>query len=151
MHLHWRGGQGKQENKRKNSQTHKAVRVLRSRATSSTLSMTTVTDIGPVAPAITLFGTHRPCHCRRQIWSFDQSQPPRETSKVTWRCWEKLGSRITTDPPLTNSTNVYWMKSATDQNYSTKTFQINTQMSLYILSGSNKYYCALQNSYNLAR
>ena len=101
MCLSQRGGQGKQENKRKNSQTHKAVRVLGSRAAPGTLSMTTVTDIGPVAPAVTLFCTHRPCHCRRQIWSLDQSRPPRETSKVTWRSWEKLGSRMMIDPPLT--------------------------------------------------
>lgn len=97
--------QGGQE---KRTQTYKAVGVLRSRAASSTFSMTAVTDVGSIAPAITLFCTHRPCHCRRQIWSLDQSQPPRGTSKGTWSSWEKLGSGISIDPIDIQQTFTEW-------------------------------------------
>lgn len=111
----------------RNSQTYKAVSVFRSWAASSTFSMTAVTDIGSVAPAITLFCTHCPCHCRRQKWGLNQSQPPRETSKETGSRWEKLNSRViySTNRWL-NSAKIFWLKSATGQNYCIKPFRINT-------------------------
>lgn len=88
---------GGRENRRilgRDFQTYKAVSVFRSWAASGTFSMTAVTDIGSVAPAITLFCTHCPCHCRRQKWGINQSRSPRETTKEIGSGWENLNSRV---------------------------------------------------------
>lgn len=45
--------------KNKNSHTYKAISVFRSGTASSTFPVAAVADVGPVAPSITLLGTHR--------------------------------------------------------------------------------------------
>ena len=121
-------GKGGPESDRQSCQTHKAVGVLRSRTASSTLPVTAVTHVGSIASAITLFCTHSPCHCRRQRQRLIKASR-QEKLRVIWSSWEKLRPGVSNN--LLNhhwlsSANIYCVKSATDQNYYTKSFKINT-------------------------